>query len=619
MNSENKKQALIVEQVPSLNDGIEKALRILAAEHGIDIYTCRQKILGGGLAHFGSGPLGKVKPIAALLEQQNLKTWIIQPSRPLFGPQRLRSLEITDDEIIFTTPKDAVSMTRNAQVIAVLADISGSVVDKQLKRMMVQNVYQGTADNARLNEQETRRAILMGQPVLDLYRVSDKEVSTIVRVLPGKFDPAGLGEQATLSARGNIGVLLKVCEEYFPDFTLHTGYGLSQLPGCHLKKEADGSDWQIENLKQVIRFGWLMTDLALQPQPHKKTPAAPEGASPGTVAAATLLGRPELATTGALNEMPGIGEVIDEIDQSIAEKSGEKEQEEKIDRSLPMPPEPTGRRLPLRAILLNVAAFALIGSFIAFSSGHRLPGQILQYGFRLGLFQAAGAVLLFWVGFSFFLLKRHIENTPTSKIRSLAMGMVEIHGYARRKYALVAPMTSTPCVYYRLRTYRREQHGKNQGTWRLKSDTSSGHVPFYVEDQTGRVTVDPDRASVRAGTRQEGSPGQGNILLGGGSSYDSNEKWVEEVIHEGAFLYILGDARLQKQKRKSLNELKIEKLRNLKLDRAAMQKYDVDGDGQIDADEWQQARDDVEDQVLREQLATRQEAAKQEDAIVIGH
>ena len=72
-----------------------------------------------------------------------------------------------------------------------------------------------------------------------------------------------------------------------------------------------------------------------------------------------------------------------------------------------------------------------------------------------------------------------------------------------------------------------------------------------------------------------------------------------------------------KQPRKSLNERKIEKLRDLKLDRAKLNKYDTDGDGQINADEWQAAREDVEDQILRESLDNRQSAEKQEDAICI--
>jgi len=616
MTDKTKKRALIIEQLPALNDEVQDTLRILAAEHGIDIYTCRQKLLGGGLAHFGSGPLEKVEKIAGLLDKAGIKTWIIVPTPPRFGPQRLRSLEVTNEHILFSTQQGVIPITTENRVIGILADISGAVVNKQLKRMMVQNVYQGTTENARFEKHEIRRAILMGQPVLDLYILDEEnQISAIIRALPGKFDPKGLGDRATLSARGNIGVLLKLCEEHFPDFTLQTGYGLSQLPGCQLKNEKDGSDWQLENLKYVVRYGWIMVDLALQPQPHRSETTNPEGPSVGTVAAATLLGRPELAASGGLREMPGVGEVINEIDQAVAEDDHRRpEPEEKVDRSLPLPPEPKHHSIPLRVLLINIAAFAGFGLFIAFTRGSRIPELLLHYGFTIGLVYVLGTALLFWGGFSFFLLKRRIENTPTSKIRSLAMGMVEIHGQARRKYALVAPMTSVPCVYYRLRTYRRD----DKNNWRLKSESNSGHVPFFVEDSTGRVTVDPYRASIRAGVKQEGFPGQGNILLGGSSSYDSSEKWVEEVVHEGTSLYILGDAKLKKQPRKSLREKKIEKLRDLKLDRAAMQKYDVDGDGQISTDEWQTAREDIDEQVLRERLAEESAAARQEDYIVIG-
>lgn len=620
MTEASQKKALIIEQLAALTDEIQETLRILAAEYGIDVYTTRQRMLGGGLAHFGNGPEEKVKEIAFLLENAGVKTWIIKPSKPRFGPQRLRSLQVTDDQILFTTQQQTYKVEKATRVIGILSDVSGAVVDKQLKRLMVQNVYKGTTENARLEDQEIRRTILLSQPVYDLYIIDEEnQISTTIRALPGKFAPKGLGDKATLSARGNLGALIELTESFTENFTLHTGYGLSPLPGCQLKKEIDGSDWQMQNLKNAVRYGWLMADLALQPQTHRQSDNVQEGPSVGTVAAATLIGRPELATTGALKEMPGIGEVIDEIDKAVAEKKlSREEQEEKVDNSLPMPPEPKHRAFSWRVMGSFITTGVVSMGLVALFQGNRLPGLIIHYGYNTGLGLAVLAGGFFWGGFNFFMLKRHVENTPTSKVRSMAMGMVEIHGQARRKYALVAPMSQSPCVYYRLRKYRREDRGGEHGTWRLKSESDSGHVPFFIEDATGRVTVDPYRAAIRAGVKQEGSPGQGNILLGGSGGYDSNEKWIEDIIHEGTSLYILGDAKQQRQQRKSLREKKIEKLRDLKLDRAAMQKYDIDGDGQIDADEWQAAREDVEDQVLRERLAEEHQAARQEDYIVIG-
>ncbi|NIQ94285.1 MAG: hypothetical protein GWN87_08815, partial [Desulfuromonadales bacterium] len=253
-------------------------------------------------------------------------------------------LEISEDQILFTTQQGTVKMAKGVRAVGILADVSGAVVDKQLKRLMVHNVYQGSTETARLEDHETRRTILLARPVYDLYLIdAENRISAIVRALPGKFDPSGLGDKKSLSARGNLEALVKLTEDFSEQLSIHTDFGVSQLPGCQLKKEVDGSDWQMQNLKNVVRFGWLMCDLNFQEQSHRGKDSAEEGPSAGSVAAATLLGRPELATTGALKEMPGIGEVIDEIDQAVAETSSGKEPEEKVDKNLPMPPDPVHR------------------------------------------------------------------------------------------------------------------------------------------------------------------------------------------------------------------------------------------------------------------------------------
>ena len=91
-----------------------------------------------------------------------------------------------------------------------------------------------------------------------------------------------------------------------------------------------------------------------------------------------------------------------------------------------------------------------------------------------------------------------MDNTPTSKIRSLAMGMVEIKGMTERAYNLISPITMVPCVYYRLRKYRRSRkHGQQTiGGWDLIDEYDCGPVPFYLRDETGKVTVNPEGARV---------------------------------------------------------------------------------------------------------------------------
>lgn len=220
-----------------------------------------------------------------------------------------------------------------------------------------------------------------------------------------------------------------------------------------------------------------------------------------------------------------------------------------------------------------------------------------ESGVRTGAIPALLSVLLLLTGFQFLAWKRRIENTPTSRVRSLAMGMVELQGRALRRYALVAPMTHVACVWYRLRRYRRDRNG-----WRLKNTVSSGAVPFLLDDGTGQVTVDPRRGAVRPRTRHEGfDEGGGSVFSTSGCGPE--EKWVEEVIFEGTSLYVLGFAR-PAPRGASLRERTAEALRRLKGDPEALRRYDADGDGRLDGAEWDAARSDTETQVLRATLAS---------------
>lgn len=63
--------------------------------------------------------------------------------------------------------------------------------------------------------------------------------------------------------------------------------------------------------------------------------------------------------------------------------------------------------------------------------------------FALGIFT-------FFKGFQWFRLKRLIEDIPTSKIRSIAMGLVEIAGRALpyKDEILISPITKQKCLFY---------------------------------------------------------------------------------------------------------------------------------------------------------------------------
>src|SRR5579862_339476 len=107
---------------------------------------------------------------------------------------------------------------------------------------------------------------------------------------------------------------------------------------------------------------------------------------------------------------------------------------------------------------------------------------------------ACAGVYLFVLGFQLLQRKRLIENTPASKIRSAAIGLVEVSGLAAGPFSIRAPITGMPCYYYRTMAWQWRRQGKNS-QW-VKVADESDHVPFFLEDNTGRLLVDPQGAEM---------------------------------------------------------------------------------------------------------------------------
>src|SRR5208337_1151984 len=100
----------------------------------------------------------------------------------------------------------------------------------------------------------------------------------------------------------------------------------------------------------------------------------------------------------------------------------------------------------------------------------------------------------FYQGFRLLQRRRLILDTPASKIRSASVGMVELSGLAVGPYTLTAPITAKPCYYHRTFVWELKQSGKNK-QW-VKVAAECMHVPFYLDDNTGKVMVDPRGADL---------------------------------------------------------------------------------------------------------------------------
>jgi len=112
----------------------------------------------------------------------------------------------------------------------------------------------------------------------------------------------------------------------------------------------------------------------------------------------------------------------------------------------------------------------------------------------LGFF--ATGVFLFWEGIKLSKQKRLIENIPTSKIRSLAMGLVEIYGEVVLAYKeiLKSPFSNKDCVYYSYTIEEYRSSGKSS-SW-VTVDAGRKEQPFYLKDDTSGVLIDSKGATI---------------------------------------------------------------------------------------------------------------------------
>jgi E3 Ubiquitin ligase len=160
-------------------------------------------------------------------------------------------------------------------------------------------------------------------------------------------------------------------------------------------------------------------------------------------------------------------------------------------------------------------------------------------------------VFLFYRGFHFLLRKRLIMNTPASKIRSAAMGLVEVSGLAAGPFTMAAPITGVPCYYYRTIAWKWQRQGKNS-QW-VKVADESFHLPFFLDDNTGRVLINPQGAEmeIHQDFKEEFShslfssspaipPNVSGFLLRHGVPTDCKLKIEEYCIKPKNALFVLG-------------------------------------------------------------------------------
>ncbi|HMD16515.1 MAG TPA: GIDE domain-containing protein [Terriglobales bacterium] len=100
----------------------------------------------------------------------------------------------------------------------------------------------------------------------------------------------------------------------------------------------------------------------------------------------------------------------------------------------------------------------------------------------------AGGLYFFVLGFQLLARKRLLLATPTSKVRSAALGLVEVNGIAAGPHTMPAPITGKPCFLYHTTAWQQRADKKQE--WEKVADETL-HLPFFIDDGTGQLLIEP--------------------------------------------------------------------------------------------------------------------------------
>ena len=107
-----------------------------------------------------------------------------------------------------------------------------------------------------------------------------------------------------------------------------------------------------------------------------------------------------------------------------------------------------------------------------------------------------GGAFLFRLGRRYQRKSRLLDLTPVAPTGKIPTGFVHVRGAVVCGEPLVSPLTQLPCCYYRTTIAcltKSAQGVTSQSSYRTVY-TEPGAKPFYLDDGTGKVLVDPTGA-----------------------------------------------------------------------------------------------------------------------------
>jgi hypothetical protein len=190
---------------------------------------------------------------------------------------------------------------------------------------------------------------------------------------------------------------------------------------------------------------------------------------------------------------------------------------------------------------------------------------------------------------------RVIQDTPLAHIRSAAQGYVRLQGRAAPPSdKTIAPLTGRPCVWWEYEVAHRHKNAKGETEWNT-IDGGKSAAPFTLADTDGQCLIGPVGAEITPTSddiwygvtpQPDGPPPEAHHLL----TLERDYRYTERLIAPGAHLAVLGEFASHSETLNTDERVRI-LLDSWKRDQVTLlQKFDRDGDGHLDAEEWEAAR-----------------------------
>ena len=514
---------VVFRTISSVEISSDSLLQRLSQNSRLTSAELRQRVIGHGLNRFPLSAKCDPEIIIQTLRDHNVTAALI--SHLTAKPQVLnaRSLTRSGNSFKFYDSKKEpiLTISKNSELLIVTSDISGN----DQHRRVLRSAYGTSVYN---DFKTLMKAIAIYDPVVDIYCCDHPE--QVMRIDPKKFSFLNLESSTAYSKSLNLSILVfeivAVCKKWsYDDY-----FGLSDL--------------SIRCIKELSR-------------------------------SAVLSKFTDYSTT--INNAFKHGVLANRADtpsSRISESNEDKEQGTDLNDLLRRPsPPPSVEGFTLNTAWLKATVLLVpLGGLSVFGAAYRIITDTMFSGGLFIIVSFSASVYLITKGLYMLKCRRMVQNTPTSKIRSASMGVVELIGRAESGFQLLSPFRMVPSVFFQCRMYRRKTNDGSTG-WQLSRSYSSGKLPFFITDETGRIKVQPnDALFCRSLFHRETI------------NHDLESKTVLDIIPEGKTMYVLGFNQ-RKWHKKTVEDKIRERLQSIRYNRTDFARFDTNGDNRIDDEE----------------------------------